>query len=192
MPFKHLALASLMLLPVSALADWQLIGNESSINFVSVKKSQIAETHHFKGLSGKIADDGKASVKIDLASVETNIPIRNERMQQMLFDTAKYASASINTQVDVDKLMALKPGQTMTIDSKVTVDLHGQQQTEPATLQVTGLQGDRILVTTSSAILLHAGNYQLLEGVERLRKIAGLDSISPIIPVTAKLVYAKN
>lgn len=192
MPFKHLALASLMLLPVSALADWQLIGNESSINFVSVKKSQIAETHHFKGLSGKIADDGKASVKIDLASLETNIPIRNERMQQMLFDTAKYASASINTQVDVDKLMALKPGQTMTIDSKVTVDLHGQQQTEPATLQVTGLQGDRILVTTSSAILLHAGNYQLLEGVERLRKIAGLDSISPIIPVTAKLVYAKN
>lgn len=192
MPFKHLALASLMLLPVSALADWQLIGNESSINFVSVKKSQIAETHHFKGLSGKIADDGKASVKIDLASVETNIPIRNERMQQMLFDTAKYASASINTQVDVDKLMALKPGQTMTIDSKVTVDLHGQQQTEPATLQVTGLQGDRILVTTSSAILLNAGNYQLLEGVERLRKIAGLDSISPIIPVTAKLVYAKN
>ena len=192
MPFKHLALASLMLLPVSALADWQLIGNESSINFVSVKKSQIAETHHFKGLSGKIADDGKASVKIDLASVETNIPIRNERMQQMLFDTAKYASASINTQVEVDKLMALKPGQTMTIDSKVTVDLHGQQQTEPATLQVTGLQGDRILVTTSSAILLNAGNYQLLEGVERLRKIAGLDSISPIIPVTAKLVYAKN
>ncbi|WOX05400.1 YceI family protein [Microbulbifer pacificus] len=192
MSFKSLALASLLALPVSAFADWQLDGGASAVNFVSVKKGTLAETHHFKGLSGAISDAGKALLEIDLASVETNIPIRNERMQQMLFDTAKFAKATISTDVDVATLKALKPGQTMAIDVDVTVDVHGQQKAEKAALQVTGLEGGKLLVTTSAPILLNAGNYELLEGIEKLREIAGLDSISPIVPVSVKLVFAQK
>lgn len=192
MSFKSFALASLLALPASAFADWQLAGNDSSVNFVSVKKANIAEMHHFKSLSGGISDAGKAQLVIDLASVETNIPIRNERMQQMLFETAKFAKATISADVDAAKLKALKPGQTASISADITVDVHGQQQSEKATLQVTGLEGGKLLVTTGAPIVINAGNYKLLEGIEKLRQVAGLDSISPIVPVTAKLVFAQN
>lgn len=192
MSFKSFALASLLALPASAFADWQLAGNDSSVNFVSVKKANIAEMHHFKSLSGSISDAGKAQLVIDLASVETNIPIRNERMQQMLFETAKFAKATISADVDAAKLKALKPGQTAAISADVTVDVHGQQQSEKATLQVTGLEAGKLLVTTGAPIVINAGNYKLLEGIEKLRQVAGLDSISPIVPVTAKLVFAQN
>lgn len=192
MSFKHLALASLMLLPVSALADWQLVGNESSVNFVSVKKSDIAETHHFKGMSGKISDDGAATVKIDLASVETNIPIRNERLQKMLFNTEEFASAAISADVDAAKLKSLAPGQTFAVDTDMTVDIHGTQHSEKAMLQVTGLENGQVLVTTSAPVVINAGKYQLLDGIEKLREVAGLDRISPIVPVTVKLVFAKQ
>ncbi|WP_299593286.1 YceI family protein [uncultured Microbulbifer sp.] len=192
MSFKSIALASLLVLPVSALADWQLAGDASSVNFVSVKKANIAEMHHFKGLNGSISDDGKAELTIDLATVETNIPIRNERMQKMLFNTTKFAKATISTSVDTAKLKALKAGQSMAVDADVTVNVHGETKTEKAALQVTGLEGGKLLVTTSAPIIVNAGNYKLLEGIEKLREVAGLDSISPIVPITAKLVFTQN
>ena len=192
MSFKSIALASLLALPVSALADWQLAGEDSSVNFVSVKKANIAEMHHFKSLSGSITDDGKAVLTIDLASVETNIPIRNERMQKLLFDTSKFAKATISTNVDTAAVKGLKPGQTLAVDADVSVAVHGETKTEKAALQVTALEGGKLLVTTSAPIVVNAGNYKLLEGIEKLREVAGLDSISPIVPVSAKLVFVAN
>ena len=192
MRLKPIALAALLALPASAFADWQLVGDDSSVNFVSVKKSTIAETHHFKGLSGAISDAGKAALTIDLASVETNIPIRNERMQKMLFETAEFARASISADVDPAKLKALQPGQSMHLTADVTVEIHGQQNTEKADLQVTGLAGNQVQVTTNAPIVVNAGNYKLLEGIEKLRAVAGLDSISPIVPVTVKLTFKQD
>ncbi|MFD1217861.1 MULTISPECIES: YceI family protein [Microbulbifer] len=192
MRIQSVALAALLALPVSAFADWQLLGDDSSVNFVSVKKSTIAETHHFKSLTGSISDAGQAKLTIDLASVETSIPIRNERMQKMLFETAKFAKATISTNVDAARLKALKPGETMTVAADVTVEVHGQQRTEKADLQVTGLAGNQVQVTTNAPIIVNAGNYKLLEGIEKLREVAGLDSISPIVPVTATLVFKQN
>lgn len=192
MRLKPLALAALLALPASAFADWQLVGDDSSVNFVSVKKSTIAETHYFKGLSGSISDAGKAQLSIDLASVETNIPIRNERMQKMLFETTEFAKASISADVDAAKLKALQPGQSMTVAADITVDIHGQQKTQKADLQVTGLTDSQVQVTTNAPIILNAGNYKLLEGIEKLREVAGLDSISPIVPVSVKLVFKQD
>ena len=189
MSFKSLALLSLLALPISALADWQLVGGDSSVHFVSIKKASIPETHHFKTLAGTISDEGKAQLTIDLASVETNIPIRNERMQKMLFETAQFAKATITADVDAAKLKALQPGESMSMTAELTVDVHGQQQTEKAHLQVTGLADNMVQVTTNAPIVLKAGNYKLLEGIEKLREVAGLDSISPIVPVTARLVF---
>ncbi|WP_295801307.1 YceI family protein [uncultured Microbulbifer sp.] len=192
MSLKSLALLSLLALPVSAFADWQLAGDDSSVNFVSVKKNTISEVHHFKSMSGTIGDDGKAQLTIELASVETNIPIRNERMQQMLFETTRFAEANITAQVDAAKLKALKPGQSMTVVTDVTVEIHGEQQTEKADMQVTALEGGQLLVTSNAPIPVNAGNYKLLEGIDKLREVAGLDSISPIVPVTVKLLFTKQ
>ncbi|WGL17344.1 YceI family protein [Microbulbifer bruguierae] len=189
---KSLLLASLLVLPLSALAGWQLDGDDSSVQFVSVKKSSIVETHHFKELNGKISDDGKALLEIALSSVETNIPIRNERMQQMLFNTAKFASATINATVDTAKLKSLAPGKTMPVSSDLSLEIHGSQKSYKADLQVTGLENGGLLVTTTAPIVVNAGDFKLLEGIEKLRQVAGLDSISPLVPVSVKLVFKQD
>ena len=189
MRLMPLALVALLALPASTLADWRLAGDESSVHFVSVKKENIAEKHYFKSLSGGISDDGQAELTVDLASVETNIPIRNERMQTMLFETAKFAQATISTNVDAAKLKSLKPGQTMAVDADMTVQLHGEQKTETVPLQVTALNGGKLMVSTGAPIIVSARDFKLLEGIDKLREVAGLKSISPIVPVTATLMF---
>ena len=80
-------------------AVWQLNPAQSSVHFISVKKEHIAEVHDFKTLEGKISPDGMMTVDIALASVQTNIDIRNQRMRNMLFEVDKFATASISANV---------------------------------------------------------------------------------------------
>lgn len=192
MRLMPLALAALLALPASTLADWQLAGDASSVHFVSVKKENIAEKHFFKNLSGSISDDGQAVLTIDLASVETSIPIRNQRMQTMLFETAKFAEATISTKVDVAKLESLKPGQTMSVESAMKLQIHGEEKTETVPLQVTALEGGKLMVATGAPIIVSAVEFKFLEGIDKLRQVAGLKSISPIVPVTATLVFTSK
>lgn len=192
MRLMPLALAALLALPASTLADWQLAGDASSVHFVSVKKENIAEKHFFKNLSGSISDDGQAVLTIDLASVETSIPIRNQRMQTMLFETAKFAEATISTKVDVAKLESLRPGQTMSVESAMKLQIHGEEKTETVPLQVTALEGGKLMVATGAPIIVSAVEFKFLEGIDKLRQVAGLKSISPIVPVTATLVFTSK
>lgn len=192
MLIRLLALTTLVLMAPAALADWKLVDEDSRLSFASIKQGSIAETHHFKRLTGNIADSGAASIAVPLATVETDIPIRNERMQKLLFDTAKHARASVTAQVDIAELEALEPGQTTKIDTDLQLSIRGTGHTESAQLQVTMLKDGRLLVSTVSPVMLNAADYQLLEGIEKLRQIAGLDSISPVVPVTVKLVFERS
>lgn len=183
-----LSLALLVGAP-AALADWQLNNDGSSVDFISVKKSTVGEVHHFKQLSGGITDGGQASIDIDLSSVETNIPIRNERVQKLLFETAKFPKARIHTTVDDKRLKAMKAGETFDTEAELTLSLHDSEKTLKTRLRVVKLAGDRLLVSTADPLILNAGDYRLTQGVDKLREIAGLPSISPVVPVTATLVF---
>ena len=39
--------------------EWRLNNNKSTFNFISVKKSTVAETHQFKKFAGTIKSSGK-------------------------------------------------------------------------------------------------------------------------------------
>ena len=72
----------------TCVADWVLDSENSHLSFVSIKNGVVAEVHRFDTLRGGVNDNGTAALKIGLASVETNIPIRNDRIKSMLFDVA--------------------------------------------------------------------------------------------------------
>ena len=95
--FKTLAVAGLSLscLLVSgvASANWQLLNDKSQLSFVSIKKNSIAEASHFTQLSGQLSEQGQFSVNVDLTSAETFIPIRNERLSKILFESDTFANA---------------------------------------------------------------------------------------------------
>lgn len=181
---RFVAIAAMMLSCGSALADYQLDNSTSSISFVSIKKGIVAEVNHFKTLSGSIADDGAVNVGINLASVETNIPIRNERMQEHLFETARFPVAQVST--SVDSLPAAGESRVVTLD--VVVDLHGVKQTLPVTALAVN-SGNGITVSSMLPVVIGAGDFGLDAGVEKLREIAKLPGITHAVPVSFVLSF---
>ncbi|MCR9267734.1 MAG: YceI family protein, partial [Alphaproteobacteria bacterium] len=130
-------LSALALLPVLAVAtacsqpaaqgDWTLDAEASQLNFVSIKSGDIAEVHHFSGLSGSVSEDGTAELVIDLATVETGIVIRNERMREHLFQTDTYPQARLTAEIDLAALYDLAPGDQTELTLDGVLDLHGVQ-----------------------------------------------------------------
>ena len=136
---KNLLLGlGLMALAVPALAQWELDSGQSSVNFISVKNAAIAETHSFGTLIGFVGGDGNASVTIDLDSVETLIPIRNERRRAMLFNTEKYPTARVTAMVDPAILAAVADGGAINTELSLKLSMHGTEQGVTAPVLVFG------------------------------------------------------
>jgi polyisoprenoid-binding protein YceI len=187
---KLLLLCLTVLLSFNAQADWKLNDDQSSVNFISIKKSTVGEVNHFNSLSGSLKN-GSARVVIDLSSVETNIPIRNERMQKMLFEVSKFSSATITAEIDSSKLDSLKGGERYQENINLILDLHGITNKITATVQVIKLSNSGILVYSVIPVIINASDFGLANGVEALREIANLPVISAAIPVTFSLVFNK-
>ena len=186
---KPLAVASLLVGSSFASADWQLLNDQSQLSFVSVKKSAVVEVHRFKALEGSVSESGKAQVSIDLTSVDTNIGIRDQRMQEMLFETSLHPLATVSANIDGLVLKNLKTGQSSAMDVSFTVSLHGQTQTITTPVEVIALQGGLIRVSTLQPIVIKAADFKLIEGINRLKEIAGLPSITTAVPVIAQLTF---
>ncbi|MFY8351505.1 YceI family protein [Pseudoalteromonas sp. SSM20] len=183
---------SLALLAVSfnSAAAWQLQNNSSKVSFVSIKKDTIGEVHHFKTLSGSITDNGDFSVEIDLTTVETNIPIRNERMQNMLFNTKSFAKLSLNAKVNKE-LAQLTDGTSNVFSVPATLSLNGVEKSLTIDVFAARTNNDSLLVTAMSPIIINASDFNLDAGVAALQKVAGLPNIARAVPVTFVLHFTQ-
>lgn len=187
---KLFALTLLLFLPFNAYAQWNLNNSQSSVNFISVKKSSVGEVHAFRNISGSIKN-GTATVDIDLSSVDTNIAIRNERMKTMLFDVANFSTASISSKVNIDQLTSMKSGDIRRSKIDLNVQLHGVTQQLQIEVQIIKLSDHSILVASTSPFIIKAKDFNLAEGIEALRNIAKLPSISTAVPVSISLVFTQ-
>ncbi|RUO40900.1 YceI family protein [Pseudidiomarina aestuarii] len=185
------ALTTLMSLSIAtAHADtWQIDADSSVLNFVSVKNETVAETHRFTELSGAVTD-GNLEVSIPVASIDTQIPIRNERMLKHIFASEEYSTITVTSELDMSSVDAIPAGSTLPLTVDLDVFLAGTTGTVEANLQVTRLDADELLVTTTSPVLISANAFKFSEGVEQLRTIAGLKSIDLVIPVTFSVQLA--
>lgn len=191
MPKRLSVLVALLLvyLAGAARAGWEVDGGASIVNFISIKNLALAETHSFGSLAGVMDDDGRVEVVIDLDSVKTMIPIRNQRMRELLFETGRFPSAKISAQLDEATLSALSDD-AGPVDSevKMTVDLHGTTASYPASVTAFRRGDGAIEVLTRRPVLVRAGDFGLEGGIEALRSVAGLDNIVSAVPVSAHLV----
>ena len=185
---KLIASVLLILVSINAQADWQLNNQQSSVNFISIKKSTVGEIHHFKSLSGHIKGDN-ITVSIDLSSVETNVPVRNERMETMLFDVANFATADIKTSIEQSRINALKHGENYLDKINIVVSLHGKSKELETMVNIIKLSDNRVLVYSIQPIIVNASDFDLAAGVEALKTVAKLPSISSAVPVTFSLVF---
>ena len=183
------ALLLTMGIPAAAQAAWQLDNDQSHLSFVTIKATHIAEVHRFTQLRGSLNPAGQADIEIALASLETNIPIRNERMQQMLFDTDLFPSASITATFDAEMLAGLTAGDSRMLD--ISAQLRIKDSSIPVSVPVLAarLNAETLVVTSARPVLVSADSVGLTEGVEKLREVAGLPSISRAVPVSFVLTF---
>lgn len=186
----------LALLPVlwagGAQAGWTLDGDDATLNFVSTKANAAAEVGSFGVLEGGVDDGGNVTISIDLDSVDTAIELRDQRMREMLFETGRYPSATVVAKIDIDAVNDLAVGSSTSLVTEAALRVNEVTLSLTVELDIARLSESRVLVASSKPLIVNAGQVGLLEGVERLREIAGLPSISPAVPVTFLFAFDKD
>ena len=186
---KFLLLLAATLLASVAHADWTLDNSGSQLAFVSTKATDVAEVHTFTELSGSVGADGHARVVIQLASVDTLIPIRDERMREMLFQTELFPTATVDTRLDIARLQNMAVSTSEVLTTEILLNIGEVQLPLTTELLISRIAADRVLVATLKPVIVNAGAVALADGVESLREIAGLPSISKAVPVTFVLQF---
>ena len=172
---------------INAFADWQLDPEQSRLNFISVKNDNIAEVHTFDKIKGEI--NGRTlNIAVAINSVNTVIPIRNERLQTLLFNAAEFPVATFSAEIN-DGFLALAVGEKTTGDVSGTLALSGKELSATFSVSVVKIAENSLLVSTTKPYILNASEAGLSKGVEALRNIAGLKVISQAVPITFNVVF---
>jgi len=176
----------------SVWAEWKLIPDKSHLSYVSTKKEHIAEPNTFKNIQGSVDDAGNGQIIIDLGSVDTRVPIRDERMQKFFFETMTYPQALYTVSIGAGKLAEvgrMSPGEQkgMRLDGKL--DLHGIQHPVSADVLVTKTRSNQVQVATAMPVILRVEDFSLVQGLNKLAELASLPSISKSVPVSFVLTF---
>ena len=188
-------LFTLLLLFVSSMAtaqSWTLDPQHSLLGFITTKDASISDHHEFSQLSGAVEEDGKAWLRVGLASVESNIDKRNQRIREHLFEVAKYPEATASLSLPAKLLEQLKVGESFTRSMNVRLDLHGQNRVVRAELYVLQLRPDVVEVSTSQPLIINAHEFGMHKGLLKLIELAGLKSIASEVPVTFRLRFVPS
>lgn len=156
----------------------------STLSFVSVKKGVTGEVNTIDKLSGSLSEAGELSVTLDLASVNTKIEIRDERMQQHLFETGANPTATVTAKI----------GKVADRVSRVTgsleLNLHGaKKRLDFEAIAV--MAGDKLVVSSAKPIIINAADFGLEGGIATLQALAKLPSIATVVPVSFVLTFNK-
>lgn len=189
--FKTITTAGLALAftaTIAAAETWTLNGSNSVISFGSVKNNYNGEAHTFSDLSGTVTEDGTATVEIGLASVQTNIDIRNERLIEHVFKKA--ATATLNAQVDMAAFNSLAVGESTVTEIEGDVSLLGVDAPVWMDVFVMRLDEENVMVTTNSMMFVSTEDLGVDAGIDTLQELASLDGITRTTPVTFRLMFS--
>ncbi len=184
-------LSTSLMSAASFAADWQVKQGHSKVSFISIKKGDIAEVHDFKKVSGSLTPEGAFNLSIDLVSVDTGVEIRDERMQTMLFEVAKFPELGLSAVVNPKLLADLSVGSTLVTQIDGTIELHGKSRQITFDVLVAKLSDKKMVVSSMAPVIIQANDFDLVEGVNKLREVAGLSSISLAVPVSFVLTLSQ-
>jgi len=183
---------ALLFVTVPCAASWTLDNDASQVSFVSVKAGDAGEVHRFTQISGSLAANGNATVTIELASVDTMIPLRDERMRDMLFETGIFPTAMLRTGIDMAVLNAIEPGASSNMTANLSLWLRDQTLALTAEIIVARLGDHRLMVSSRKPLIVNAASVDLADGIEALREVANLPSISKAVPVSFVLTFDED
>jgi len=171
-------------------SSWRLDATNSKVNFVSIKKGNIAETHVFNDVSGSVVD-GNASIIIKPDSVESKVPIRNERMREFLFETGVYPTIEVTANVN-DALAELTPGNSSIATLPAALAMHGVSKEISLEVRITKLSANTLIVASTQPVLIRAADFNMVEGITKLASLVNNLPIAESIPVNFSLQLSKS
>lgn len=163
---------------------WWVDDEASSLSFVTVKNGDVDEEHELSGISGWADTTGQIRFVLDMSSLETFIDIRNERMAEHLFQTADFPEAHVSARYDVTAYDELAVGDSVEQALDFRLSIRDMPLDLSTSVTITRLAEDRIRVESSVPVNVLAAPLQLEDGIETLRGLAGLDSITPSVAVS--------
>jgi len=181
-------LLALLLSPL-AMADWQLQTDYSRISFVSVKRGDSAEVQRFTGLTGAVDAQGGVRIMVPFSGLDSGLALRDERMRNDLFQVAQFSEAQVASQVDLASWEEMAVGASKVENIEFQISLHGQERRLKAEVLVSRIGEHNMQVSTLEPVLLKAVDFDLLDGLQRLKEISAVPEITPEIPVFAVLTF---
>lgn len=189
------AISALAMMPFGAMAQdnafapgWLLDAESSALRFQSVKNLTKVESSSFALYSGEINEDGLATIKVALDSVDTNVDLRNVRMRFLLFETFKFPEAVITMQIDPAVVADLEQVRRKVVMMPYTITLHGFTVEKQAEIAITLLENNKVSVTSGTPISLALADFDLIGGMEKLQEAAKVD-IVPSATVTFDFTF---
>ncbi|MCX7553419.1 YceI family protein [Marinicella sp. S1101] len=164
--------------------QWQLVTDSSTLTFISTKNKTITEEHKLQFGQGSIDSNSDMVLAVDLESVDTMIPIRDERMRNILFKTDQYPSATVSASIPTGIELNQK------VELPFTLNLHGQTRTMKAQVMAQMVEG-RLVVVNYEPIAINTKDFGMDDGINKLTQIAGLLSIDYASLVDFKLTFEK-
>lgn len=188
-PTSYAAALTIALAASSSQAAWHVDSGQSTFSFMTAKAgtpgtSAIEEVQTFRQIDGSVGDDGKLVFDVELASVETNIGLRNDRIREILFKVADNPKAVFTGTVDARRLNALPAGSSVDMDVIGQLTLNGQSRSLAANVRVVKLASGALLVGTRVPLVVNLKDYGLQDGVEALRAVMNLDVLASAAPVS--------
>ncbi len=161
---------------------WKLDKQNSTISLISTKNNKISEVFAFTQFEGTINADGYLEISIELASLESSIPLRNQRLQKHLFATENFPLAEIHTQLKAEDL------NTGIHSISFDVDMHGVSSILQAEFMVFDQRGTKT-ITLHKPLIINAKDFGLENGITTLKKLAKLQSIAFTVPLNIILTF---
>lgn len=172
-------------------SEWSVDSEASELSYVSIKQGEIAEANTFESVTGTITAEGAASIEIDLSSVSTGVDIRDERMRDIFFEVTNNPKATVTANIDPAQFEALGIGDSIGTELDGTLSLAGIDAPFQAEVSVTRAGPNRVIAVSDKPVIIDAGRFELTDGLGKLQELAGLDAITPAVPVSFSLTFER-
>ncbi len=169
--------------------EWLLDPANSSVYMLTLKANTIFEVQQFKRIEGNISSTGDANIKIDLASIDSGIDLRDTRLRFQLFETFKWRYAQINARLDKAKLQALATQTRLRMPLTVSVGMLGRLNDFTSEVWVTRVSDTTVSVTTITPIIVTAESFGLEKNIAKLVDAIGGTPITPAVTITFDLLF---
>jgi len=184
------AFAKLNFVTSTHVGEWTLNNEASKLNFITTKNASKTEIQTFNKLQGHVTGN-QVVLSVDLASVDTGIEIRDERLRTLFFNIAKFPLATVAIDLKKSDLKSMKQGERKVLKLSADITIQDITQTMDVEVQLITLGKNQLLVFSNQPIIVDLKNFDLLKGVNALREIAKLQSINSAIPVTFSLLFSR-